>query len=147
MAGLHVVASNDLSEIPIVDGKFREFGDGNGLDKDVIRKMSVILDELLNNVISYAFPDGGEHEIELRAELVGGRMTITISDDGIPFNPLGRTPPNVGLTVEDREIGGLGIQIVRKMVDDISYQRHIDKNVLTLVVHVARASAISRANR
>ncbi len=67
---------------------------------------------------------------------VGNRLTVTISDDGVPFNPLLKAPPEISLAAKDRTIGGLGILLVRKMSDDILYQRHIDKNVLTLIIHV-----------
>ncbi len=93
-------------------------------------------DDLLNNVISYAFRDEDEHEIDIRAELAGNRLTVTISDDGIPFNPLGIKAPDTSLSLEDREIGGLGIHLVRNMVDEISYQRRIDKNVLSIVMRL-----------
>ena len=97
--------------------------------------MGVVFDELLNNTISYAFRDDAEHEIDIRAERAGNRLTVTISDDGIPFNPLGTQTPDTRLSLEEREVGGLGIHLVRNMVDDISYQRGINRIVLSLVMH------------
>ena len=135
MEGLHVIVRNELSQIATVDARFREFAEERGFPEDLKHKMSVIIDDLLNNVISHAFPEGGEHEIEVRAEQVGNRLTVTITDDGIPFNPLLSDTPDISLTLEDREVGGFGILLVRKMADDISYHRRIDKNVLTLVIH------------
>jgi anti-sigma regulatory factor (Ser/Thr protein kinase) len=99
--------------------------------------MGLAFDDLLNNVISYAFRDEDEHEIDIRAELAGKRLTVTISDDGIPFNPLGIRAPDTSLSLEAREVGGLGIHLVRNMVDEISYQRRVDKNVLSVVMHLA----------
>jgi sigma-B regulation protein RsbU (phosphoserine phosphatase) len=64
---------------------------------------------------------------------VAERLTVTISDDGLPFNPLSAKAPDTKASLEDRDIGGLGIHLVRSMVDDVSYHRRIDKNVLTLV--------------
>ncbi len=61
---------------------------------------------------------------------------MTISDDGVPFNPLTAATPDTGLSVADREIGGIGIHLVRNLVDEVSYQRRIDKNVLTLISHL-----------
>ena len=121
MEGLHVIVRNELSQIATVDARFREFAEERGFPEDLKHKMSVIIDDLLNNVISYAFPEGGEHEIEVRAEQVSNRLTVTITDDGIPFNPLLSDTPDFSLTLEDREVGGLGILLVRKMADDISY--------------------------
>ncbi len=65
-------------------------------------------------------------------ELTANSLIVSITDDGVPFNPLAETAPDTTLSIEDRQIGGLGIHIVVNMVDDISYQRTADKNVLTL---------------
>ena len=100
--------------------------------------MCVVFDELLNNIISYAYPDEDEHEIEIRIELSGNDLVITIADDGIPFNPFQKEDPNIKLSIEDREIGGLGIHLVRQMTDKVSYQRKIDKNVVTLVKTISK---------
>ncbi|MCH9049943.1 MAG: SpoIIE family protein phosphatase [Proteobacteria bacterium] len=143
MEGLHVIVRNELSQIATVDARFREFAEERGFPEDLKHKMSVIIDDLLNNVISHAFPEGGEHEIEVRAEQVGNRLTVTITDDGIPFNPLLSDTPDISLTLEDREVGGFGILLVGKMADDISYHRRIDKNVLTLVIHVDQSDDAS----
>jgi sigma-B regulation protein RsbU (phosphoserine phosphatase) len=90
----------------------------------------------LNNVISYAYNDDGEHDIEIRMELAGDRLIVTITDDGVPFNPLSMATPRTDQTLEDREVGGIGIHLVRNLVDNVSYQRRIDKNVLTLMSHL-----------
>ncbi len=105
--------------------------------------MDMIFDELLGNVILYAFSESGEHEIEITAEQVRNRLTVTILDDGVPFNPLLNAPPEISPATRDRTIGGLGILLVRKMADDILYQRRIDKNVLTLIIHVDQSDDAS----
>ncbi len=138
-AGLHVIVKNELSEITTVQQRFQEFGKAHGFSKDLERKMDMIIDELLGNVILYAFSEDSEHEIEITAEQVRNRLTITISDDGVPFNPLLKDTPDTSLAAKDRDLGGLGILLVRKMADDILYQRRIDKNVLTLIIHVDRS--------
>ena len=67
---------------------------------------------------------------------VADRLTVTIADDGVPFNPLSVKKPDTESSLEDREFGGLGIHLVRSLVDDVSYHRRIDKNVLTLMKRV-----------
>ncbi len=141
--GLHVIVKNEMSEITTVQDRFHEFGKSHGFPKDLERKLDMIFDELLSNVIWYAFPEGGDHEIEFTAEMVGNRLTVTMSDDGIPFNPLLEDPPDTTLSVEDRQVGGLGIHLVRSMTSDISYQRHINKNGLTLIIYVDESDAES----
>ncbi len=63
---------------------------------------------------------------------------MTITDEGVPFNPLSAATPETNLPLVEREIGGLGIHLVRKLVDDVSYQRRIDKNVMTMTMHLER---------
>ena len=95
--------------------------------------MNIVFDEMLNNIISYAYHDEDEHEIEIRVELSENRLTVSIVDDGIPFNPIGVETPDTELSLEERKIGGLGIHLVRRVMDKVSYQRRIDKNIATLV--------------
>jgi sigma-B regulation protein RsbU (phosphoserine phosphatase) len=68
-------------------------------------------------------------------ELRGERMVISITDDGVPFNPFKKDPPDTMLSLEEREIGGLGIHIVKNLMDEYNYKRNVDKNIITLVKH------------
>jgi anti-sigma regulatory factor (Ser/Thr protein kinase) len=136
VAVFHIMARNDLREIARVNQEFQKFAEEHGVPVEVGRRISVLFDDLLNNVISYAFPDGEVHEIEIRTELATKRLTVTISDDGIPFNPLIASTPDTSLPLDKRALGGLGIHLIRNLVDDMSYQRRIDRNVLTLVKHI-----------
>jgi sigma-B regulation protein RsbU (phosphoserine phosphatase) len=133
LAELRISIKNEVSEIAEITEAFEAFADEHGLPMPIAMKFCLIFDELLSNVISYAFPDEGDHEISAHIEFVADRLTVTISDDGLPFNPLSVKAPDTKASLEDRDIGGLGIHLVRSMVDDVSYHRRIDKNVLTLV--------------
>ena len=133
---LHMIVQNEYSEIARVEERFGEFATARGIPEDLKNKMYVIFDDLLNNVISYAYPDGGAHDIEVRAQHRDNRLIVTIADDGIPFNPLLRSVPDTSMPLEDRRVGGLGILLVRQLADDMSYQRRIDKNELTLTLVV-----------
>ena len=97
----------------------------------------MVFDEILNNIMSYADTDHDEHEIEIKLEHTGKRLVISIVDDGVPFNPFAAAMPDTRLSVEDRSIGGLGIHLVRNVMDECSYQRRIDKNVVILVKFIA----------
>ncbi len=123
---------NDLSEIAKVDEKLDEFAEQFGVPPAIAATFHIIFDDLLNNVISYGFNDEQRHFIDISMELTANSLIVSITDDGVPFNPLAETAPDTTLSIEDRQIGGLGIHIVVNMVDDISYQRTADKNVLTL---------------
>src|SRR5881396_982553 len=95
-----------------------------GLPDDERSRLLVILDELFANVTSYGYQDAaGEGHIEVSLSVEADRLVIEFVDDGSPFDPLASHPPDLDLPLEERPIGGIGIAIVRALVDDISYRR------------------------
>ena len=95
--------------------------------------VDVVLDDLLNNIISYAYEGDEEHEINISMDLIGGRLAFTIEDDGKPFNPFQLEAPDTNLAIEERDIGGLGVHLIRNVMDEVSYHRRIDRNVVAVV--------------
>ncbi len=136
IAERRIVIKNHLPEIAVVNEKFEAFAEKFDVPRPLAMKFDIIFDEVLNNIITYAYNDDGDHDIEIRMELAGDRLIVTIADDGAPFNPLSLAVPRTDQTLEDREVGGIGIHLVRNLVDNVSYQRRIDKNVLTLMSHL-----------
>jgi anti-sigma regulatory factor (Ser/Thr protein kinase) len=110
------------------------YGQEIGLPEKLILEINLALDELFTNIICYGFDDNCEHTIRMTISLENDELCIRIEDDGIPFNPTKIKRPDMPRSVEECKIGGLGIHIVRKLVDDISYQRCDDKNVLILKI-------------
>ena len=91
------------------------------------------LDELLSNVIKYAYDDGGIHQVPVKLDM-GNPFTLTMEDDGKPFNPLEDAPPPVlDGPVEDRPIGGLGLHILQSMGMKLNYRRENNRNILQVV--------------
>jgi sigma-B regulation protein RsbU (phosphoserine phosphatase) len=125
--------SNELGEIDRVNDTFNEFAEQCGIPMPVSLKVNMVFDELLNNVISYAYGDEEAHSIEVIMERSGERLSISISDDGQPFNPFTREDPDTTLSLEERDIGGLGIHLVKKVMDESTYQRRHNRNVVTLI--------------
>ena len=107
--------------------------------------MNTVLDELLSNIISYAFDDDADHEIDIRVELAGPRLSITIADDGTPFDPFALPDPDTTLPLDERSVGGLGIHLVRKVMDEASYERVGPNNVVTLVKRLEEPLADTKA--
>ena len=95
----------------------------------------------LNNVISNAYRDKEEHIIEVNFVLTGNRLVVTIRDDGRPFNPFGLEPPAINLTVGESQVGGLGIHLVREMMDNVSYLRKANQNIVTLTKNFEKNSS------
>jgi len=127
-----ITIKNSLPEIEKVVQGFETFADEQGLEVKIRREIKMVFDEMLNNIISYAFRQEEEHKIEIRVELTKACLMLVISDGGIPFNPFGMESPDTNLPLEQRKIGGMGIHLVRKVMDEVLYQRKIEKNVVTL---------------
>jgi sigma-B regulation protein RsbU (phosphoserine phosphatase) len=125
--------TNELGEIDRVNDAFNEFAEQCDIPMPVSLKVNLVFNELLNNVISYAYGDEEEHSIKVIMERSGERLSISISDDGLPFNPFTREDPDTTLSLEDREIGGLGIHLVKKTMDEATYQRRHNSNIVTLI--------------
>jgi sigma-B regulation protein RsbU (phosphoserine phosphatase) len=125
--------TNELCEIDRINDSFNEFAERAEVAMAVSLKINMVFDELLNNIISYAYVDQNDHEIKVRVDLVNNRMIIVIDDDGVPFNPFMLEDPNVTADLEKRSIGGLGIHLVKNVMDEVSYKRHLNHNRVTLI--------------
>ncbi len=130
---LDLVIPNRIEEVATVLTGFEEFAASHGLDDSIRRTVLLVLDDLVNNVVSYAFHSAADHDIEISVELSPHRLAITIADDGIPFNPFGIDRPEVDASLEERDIGGLGIRLVMTLMDEYNYSRRGGKNVVTIV--------------
>jgi serine/threonine-protein kinase RsbW len=95
----------------------------------VIGKMMIAVDEIVSNIFAHGARDG-EPTVSVRLHVGPDRVSAEIVDDGIAFDPLQNTGPDTGLSVEERPIGGLGIHLVRKMMDDARYDRDHGQNRL-----------------
>jgi serine phosphatase RsbU (regulator of sigma subunit)/anti-sigma regulatory factor (Ser/Thr protein kinase) len=133
---LETTIQNRLPEIERFKHSFNAFSEQNRIPTSVRRKMNLVFDELLNNIISYAYSDDDEHDIEIGLKLLENRLMVSIVDDGIPFNPLNVDSPDIELSLGERKVGGLGVHLVRKVIDKVSYQRRIDKNMITFVQYL-----------
>ena len=123
---------NSLSELDNLCENLEDFGQKIGLSKKLIFEINLALDELFTNIISYGFKDEEEHIIRVTIRPQNEELSLHIEDDGIPFNPIDFETPDVASSVENCNIGGLGIHIMRKLMDKICYQRCGDKNILIL---------------
>jgi len=128
-----VTIKNKNEEIITAIDQFEAFGMENEISMAIIQKTNIAFDELLNNIISYGYDDDTEHSIQVDVELKSERLVITITDDANPFNPFQNDPPDTKLSAKERDIGGLGIHIVKSLMDEFDYRRSADKNIITLV--------------
>lgn len=106
----------------------------HSVSKPIMIKVNIVLDELLSNIVKYSFPDGEEHDIDIMLELfTTGKLTIQLTDAGVPFNPFDAPEPDLSIPLEDRDIGGLGILLVKKLMDEYSYKRQVNLNITSMI--------------
>ena len=95
-------------------------------------QIDVAIDEILCNIAYYAYKPG-TGSVTVQLEVKDGCAFLTFIDSGVPFNPLISKEPDVSLSAEERDIGGLGIFLVKKTMDELEYERHENQNVLKIV--------------
>jgi anti-sigma regulatory factor (Ser/Thr protein kinase) len=102
-----------------------------GFDDKKINHMQLAAEEVLVNIINYAYPGRtGDVEIRLMLEESKG-LKVEVIDSGIPFNPLARPEPDINAPIEQRNIGGLGVYLLRRLMNEITYKREGERNILT----------------
>ena len=134
-----VELKNQLSEIERLARIVDDFGRRHQIEVQIIYTMKLALDEILTNIISYAYDDAREHIIVLRLSLDQEKWTVEVEDDGRPFNPLNAPEPDTKQLLGERPIGGLGIHLVRKLIDELEYRRQNDRNILVMRLKVKGA--------
>lgn len=97
----------------------------------IITSLSIALEELFVNVALYAYPNSNGF-CTLKLDCIDDDFYITLIDSGIEFNPLAKEDPDITLNAEERDIGGLGIYMVKKTMDDMSYERKDNQNILSM---------------
>ena len=132
MSSRSAVFRNQRSEIRRLGELAEQFGAGERLSEEDVMTINLVLDEMVANIIENAYDDDGEHEIHVSLARDGDTLTIRIEDDGRPFDPVQAPPPDLDLPLEERPVGGLGIHIVRSVMDGVDYQRQHGRNILTM---------------
>jgi serine/threonine-protein kinase RsbW/sigma-B regulation protein RsbU (phosphoserine phosphatase) len=135
---MHLAVRNDLSEIgriaPLVEAYCAE----RGLDPEIAFAINLSLDEILTNTISYGYDDAAEHGIEIEIAAADGQVTVTVRDDARAFDPTAAETPDLDADIDERPIGGLGIHLVRTLMDAVAYRRSGGRNHLTLTKTIRR---------
>jgi anti-sigma regulatory factor (Ser/Thr protein kinase) len=128
---------NSISEIEKLTEMVNEFGKGHTLSSDVIHDATLALEEIVSNIVFYAYTDEDEHEIEVVMGINRDQLFFKVKDDGIAFNPLKNPEPDVSKPFEEKEIGGLGIYLVKNLMDELEYLRENEKNILTMKIPIS----------
>ena len=104
-----------------------------GLDEDAVYEVQLAVDEACANIIEHAYGGEGHGEIECTCHVDPDKLTMVLSDHGRPFDPASVVEPDLSCDIEDRQTRGLGLHLVRKLMDEVRFEFTESGNVLTLV--------------
>ena len=127
-----LILKNDLSEIQRLAKTIAKFGKKHHLSDRVIYHINLALEEVVTNIISYAYEDNNEHHIIVHIGLKDNQLILEVKDDGKLFNPLEVPTPDIDTPLEERQVGGLGIYLVHSSMDTLEYKREQGKNILAM---------------
>ena len=124
----------NTESLPDVLGFVEENLEGFGCPVKIQMAVCVAIEEVFVNIAHYAYPDGdGDMTLHIGFDEKSRTVTFRMTDKGVPFDPLKKPDPDITLSAEDREIGGLGIFIAKKTMDSISYSYENGENILTMI--------------
>ncbi len=135
-SSLELTLKNELSEIERAAKIISSHGHSYGWPDEWLYKINISVDELITNTVNYSYGNQSARSILLKLVATYDKLTVTIEDDGQPFNPFENVPSadHVEASLEDRPIGGLGVHLVKALMDEFSYERTADGlNRITLV--------------
>lgn len=131
-----ITLSAIVSNVEKVTSLINEELERVGCPISIQSQIDIAIDELFSNIANYAYnPNIGDATIKYDVTSDGHSATIVFVDSGKPYNPLKKDDPNVKADINDRGIGGLGIFMVKKSMDDITYEYKDNKNILTIKKH------------
>lgn len=127
-----IVIKNEVEELDKLAAFVEEVASELGLEPELEMNLNLALEEVVSNVILYAYPKKEEGSVMIAANGDGKSLVFTITDKGKEFDPTKVEEADITLSAEDRQIGGLGIYIVKNIMNEVTYQRLEGHNVLTL---------------
>jgi anti-sigma regulatory factor (Ser/Thr protein kinase) len=131
-----ITLDNKVSQISRLAGFIEEIAGDNELDSGLAMSLNLALEEAVTNVVLYAYPQGTAGTVEVSAKAHGGKLTFTLSDSGTPFDPTQVPDADTNAPLEERRIGGLGIHLVRNIMDSVKYEYSEGKNILTMIKNI-----------
>lgn len=127
-----LVLQNDIAEISRLALFIEQLGEEFGLSPDLVFNLNLVLEEAVSNVILYAYPKEEHEIITLTARKIENQLLFVLTDSGKEFDPTQMPDADITLSAEERPIGGLGIFLIRQIMNKVEYQRIDGQNVLTL---------------
>jgi anti-sigma regulatory factor (Ser/Thr protein kinase) len=123
---------NHIEQLGILCRAIERFVIAHALPKRIFFDLNLVLEEVFTNIVQHGFMDDQEHRIQISVFYEDGVVIVQVEDDGIPFNLAEAKRPHLRCPLEQRQVGGLGIHLVKRIMDDIVYSRKGRKNILTM---------------
>jgi len=127
-----LILRNNVQDVPLLAAFVDQVCEEAGFSASTAMQMNLAIEEAVVNVMNYAYPQGTEGEVRIEAQVDESGVQFVITDSGKPFDPTAEAEADTTLSAEERQIGGLGIFLVRQLMDTVSYEYKEGKNMLTL---------------
>ena len=129
---LEIAIANELGEVAGAAEKIDDFCEEREISPEIAYAVNLSIDEILTNTIRYGYDDDEPHRIEIIVRLENDSLVVVIGDDGAPFDLSATPEANVEASLEERDVGGLGLFLVHQMMDRVDYERIEGRNFVTL---------------
>ena len=133
---LELTLLNQKSEVARLQDQLETFVRPHRVAARVLHDLQLALEEHLANILTHGYDDKLENRIRACVQLSATDLRVEVADDGHPFNPLERPAPDLSKSIDERPIGGLGIHMMRKSLDDMEYRRVDGKNILVMIKRI-----------
>lgn len=133
-----LILHNDIQQIPLLAAFVKDVSELAHIEWGEALSLNLALEEAVTNVMMYAYPEGTDGLVEIKAIIRKDSLEFIVADSGMPFDPTAAPAADISLDVEDRPIGGLGIFLVRNIMDEVQYTRSENgKNILSMIKKLA----------
>lgn len=122
----------EAAQLAVLNRFLQEFSAGAGLTPGCVQTLELALEEIFMNVVMHGAQPGLTPRVEVSLSVASDMVTMAVEDDGPPFDPLSLPPPDLTVGLEDRRVGGLGVYLVREVMDEVSYARIGGRNQLRM---------------
>jgi len=137
-AGLRLASR--LSELPRLAVEVARLGREHGLPEEVVSDLTLALEEAVSNVIRHGYGDRPDGLISVTFRATGESIVVTVEDAAVGFDPLKHPEPDLSVPVEARPAGGMGVYLIKRLMDEVDYRVYDGRNVLTLTKRLRRAT-------
>jgi serine/threonine-protein kinase RsbW len=130
--------TNRLSELANIQEALEANAERMGVSAAMLMSLNLVIEEAFTNIVNYAYADQEQHTIAICINRNDQELVITLTDDGQAYDPTQKADPDIELPAEKRQVGGLGIFLIRKIMDKVEYERKDNKNYLILTKNMSQ---------